>query len=183
MKKIIISGVFGLSMATTMLLHANSEGDSYGGIQYGLGTYSEDGFDDANPNALVGRYGKFVNDNFAIEGRIGFGVGDDSVNDPTVGDIAIEIDSLLGVYGVGHVAINDSSSVYGLLGFSRGELTATATDFGISISDDDTGLSFGVGSNIGLSDTLALNIEYTQYLSESTYDFTAIGLGVVFSFE
>ena len=177
-----MSGVLGLTMATAMFANANSEGDSYGGFQYGLGTYSEDGFDDANPNALVGRYGKFINDNFAIEGRIGFGVGDDSVNDSTVGDIAIEIDTLIGVYGVGHVAINDSSSVYGLLGFSRGELTATATDFGMSISDDDSSLSYGVGSNIGLSDTLALNLEYVQYLT-SDYDFTAIGIGMVFSFE
>ena|SRR5690554_843016 len=180
MKKIIIAGVLGLSMAATMTSYAASEGGSYGGFQYALGTYSEDGFDDANPNALVGRYGKFVNDNFAIEGRIGFGIGDDSIS-TTFGDISIEADTLIGVYGLGHVEINDSSSVYGLLGFTRGELTASAS--GITFSDDDSGLSYGVGANVGVSDSLALNLEYIQYLSTSDYDFTAIGLGVVFSFE
>lgn len=202
-KKVIISGALGLSVATTMFVYANVEGDSYGGVQYGLGTYDEDGYDDANPNLVVGRYGKFINDTFAIEGRIGFGIEDDTVDIPTVGDVKMEVDTIIGVYGSVHVALNDSSSVYGLLGFSRGELTASipamsSSDYasngfsrsdvpttipGFTYSDDDSSLSYGIGANVSLSDTLALNVEYIQYLSASDYAFTAIGLGVVFSFE
>ena len=34
---------------------ATSKGESYGGLQYALVTYDEDGFDEVEPTALVGR--------------------------------------------------------------------------------------------------------------------------------
>lgn len=168
----------GVCATLSAIAHAETAGQSYLSIQYGLGTYSEEGFEDANPNFLMGKLGYFVNDGLSLEGRLGIGVGDDSINDPFAGELTIEVDSLIGVYGVGHARISEAFSLYGLLGFTRGELTATAPAFGMSFSDDDTGLSYGVGLNIGSSESTSLNIEYTQYLDETYYDFTAVGLGI-----
>jgi outer membrane immunogenic protein len=151
---------------------AASKGDTYTGFQYALGTYSEDGFPDTNPNAIVGRFGKYLKDDFSIEGRLGVGVGDDSATVSGI-DVSIEIDTVFGVYGLKHVDIGNASSIYGALGFTRGELTASAP--GISVSDDDSGLSFGVGVNFN-----NINIEFMQYLNKSDFDVSAISFGITF---
>ena len=52
--------------------YAASQGDNYVGLQYSQVTYDEDDFDDAEPTALVGKIGQFLNENIAIEGRLGF---------------------------------------------------------------------------------------------------------------
>lgn len=185
MKKTILSAAVTFFSICGTNIYAGTTGDAYGGIQYALGSYNEDGFEEVNPTALVGRFGKYVQNNFAIEGRIGIGLQDDSVNVFVPGfgnlDVSLDIDTLIGIYGVGHVNLNESSSVYALLGFTRGE--ATASGGGISISGDDSGLSYGVGANIGTGNNVSFNIEYTQYLNKSDFDLSAIGLGIVFGFD
>jgi outer membrane immunogenic protein len=153
---------------------------TYAGFQYAIGTYNEDGFEEVNPTALIGRFGKYLNNSFALEGRFGIGLQDDSVSIFGT-DVSLDIDTLFGIYGVGHVNINDTSSVYGLIGFTQAEATVSAPGF-ISESGDESGVSFGVGADIGLGSNIALNVEYTQYLNKSDFDLSAIGLGIIFSF-
>ena len=179
MKNVLLSIVAAVYIFSSGGLLASSTGDTYGGIQYALSTYNEDGFDEVKPTALVGRFGKYINNNFAIEGRLGFGLQDDSINFLGI-DVTLDIDTLIGVYGLGYVNINDSSSVYGLIGFTRAEATASA--LGISVSSDESGLSFGVGSDLGIGNNVSLNIEYIQYLNKSNFDFRSLGLGIIFGF-
>ena len=155
-------------------MHAAQEGSKYAGLQYALVTYEEDGFDDVEPTALVGRIGQFTSDNFAIEGRLGFGLQDDTID---VGpfDLDLEVNSLFGVYGVLQSSPSNGISVYGILGFSRVELEATA--LGVSVSDDDTGLSYGFGLNLK-----GFNVEYMSYLDEDDYQISALSLGFVAEF-
>jgi len=179
-KKILTVAMFSCMSVASASAIADNTNKTYFGAQYAIGTYSEDGFDDVNPTALVGRFGKYFNDNFALEGRLGIGIQDDSINIFGT-DVTLEIDTILGIYGIGHFNLNETSSVYGLLGLTRAEATVSASGFG-SDSDDETGLSFGVGADIGVSETVALNIEYTQYLNKSDFDFSALSFGAVFSF-
>jgi hypothetical protein len=163
--------------AATSIASAASEGDNYFGLGYGMVTYSEDGLGDVNPTALVGRLGTYVTNNVSIEGRYGFGLIDDSLVISGV-TVDVEIDSIMGVYGVVHNDISADASIYGLLGFTKGEITANLSRPGfqpVSANDSDTGLSFGAGLDTG-----KFNIEFTQYLSESTYDVTALSLGFTF---
>lgn len=153
---------------------AASAGESYGGLQYALVTYDEDGFDEVEPTALVGRYGHFINDNVAIEGRIGFGLQDDTV-DAGAFDIDIEVDSLYGIYGVFHTSSNSDTNFYGVLGFTKGEIEGSA--FGLTVSEDDSGLSYGFGVNIKW-----FSIEYMSYLDDDDWDATAISLGFTTEF-
>jgi len=179
-KTILKATMLAIVCATSASVVADNTGKTYFGAQYAIGSYNEDGFEEVNPTALVGRFGKFFNDNFALEGRLGIGLQDDSI-DILGTDVSLEIDTLFGVYGVGHFNLNETSSVYGLIGFTRAEATVSAPGF-TSESDDESGLSFGVGADIGIGNNVALNIEYTQYLNKSDFDFSAIGLGAVFSF-
>ena len=168
MKKILL--VITLAFFYSSISFAASEGDTYGGLQYGLFTYAEDGFPDAEPTALVGRYGQFVNDNVSVEGRFGIGLQDD-----TVLGVDVEIDTLFGLYGVFHTSSNSNTSFYGVLGFTKGEATASVPGF--SVTEDDSGLSYGFGVDIN-----SFNIEYMLYLDEDGYDLSAISLGYISKF-
>jgi outer membrane immunogenic protein len=150
-------------------LHAEEKDTNYWGAQYALVTYDESGFDEAEPTALVLRLGRFVTENISIEGRLGFGLEDDEVD---VGpfDVEIEVDKVYGIYGVFHTSGSDDTNVYGVLGFTKGELEATA--LGATFEGDDSGLSYGIGANFR-----GFNIEYMSYLDEDDYDVTAISLG------
>ena len=163
MKKILLVITFAFFHSSISL--AASEGDTYGGFQYGLLTYSEDGFPDLEPTALAGRYGQFVNDNISVEGRFGIGMQDD-----TALGVSIELDTFYGVYGVAHASSNSDVSFYGVFGFTKGKLTASIPGF--SISDSDSGLSYGFGVDFN-----SFNIEYMLYLDEDFYDISAISFG------
>ncbi len=177
-RKIIVAAI-AVALSSSAVFAGQIVGSKYAGIQYAISTYSEDGIsEEPNPTALIGRLGVNVTDVFSVEGRLGLGLQDDTVN--VFGtDVTMEIDSLIGIYGVGHININRTSSLYGLLGLTRAEATLSAPGF-ISESNDETGLSFGVGADIGIGNNVALNIEYVQYLNKSDFDFSAIAFGVKF---
>ena len=185
LKKIILkmAMLIALGINSLAVAAADNTGTTYAGVQYAITSYNEAGFDELNPTALIGRFGKNINDGFALEGRLGFGLQDDNLNYLGV-DVSLELDNLFGVYGVGHVNLSESSSLYGLIGVTQAELSVTASAFGFSASksESDSGLSLGVGANIGISNNAALNVEYMQYLSKSDYDLNAISFGVVFKF-
>ena len=160
--------------------YAAGQGSSYVGAQYALVTYDEEGFDDVEPTALVGRLGHFVNDNVAIEGRIGLGLQDDEVEVDlgflgTV-DVEVEVENLFGIYAAIHSSSSSDTSFYGIFGFTQGELEASA--LGIDVSEDESGFSYGFGLNIN-----KFNIEYMSYLDEDDFEVTAISLGFVNEFD
>lgn len=179
--KAITIGVVTAVLSSSNLVLAGNAGSRYGGIQYAIATYSEDGVsEEPKPTALIGLLGANITDRFAVEGRLGTGLQDDTVT-VSGADVTTEIDSLIGVYGIGHINLSGGSSVYGLLGLSRAELTFSYPDNPAldSTSDDKTGLSFGLGADIPVSNYVALNIEFVQYLM-SGFDLSAFSFGVKF---
>jgi len=152
---------------------AASRGETYVGIQYSQLNYDDEDFpEEAEPTALIGRYGYFFNDNFSVESRLGFGLGDDTLD--FGGDVDIEVEKIYGMYGLYHLRNNDVS-FYGVLGLSKGELTSKG--FGISESDDESGLSYGIGVDIK-----SFSIEYMMYLDEDMFETSAIAMGYVYEF-
>jgi len=150
-----------------------SKGEKYFGIQYSqLNHNNEDFPEEAKPTALIGRYGYFFNDNFSVESRLGFGLGDDTLDFGV--DVDIEVDNIYGIYGLYHFR-NDDVSFYGVLGLSKGELTSKGPS--ISESDNESGLSYGIGVDIK-----SFNIEYMMYLDEDTFETSAIAIGYVYEF-
>ena len=172
--------LIGIVFVMSSPAYAAGQGTNYAGAQYVLVTYDEEGFDDVEPTALVGRVGYFLNDNVAIEGRIGFGLQDDEVELDlgflgTV-DVDFEVENLFGIYAAIHSSGSSDTSFYGIFGFSQGELEASA--LGIDVSEDESGFSYGFGLNIN-----KFNIEYMSYLDEDDFEVTAISLGFVTEFD
>ena len=165
---------------------AATEGENYFGLQYGYGNYDEDGISETyEPTMLIGRFGRFITPVFAIEGRLGTGLDDDTHNLPGFGDrdATLEIDSMFGIYGAAHLNMTESSSIYGVLGVSKVEGTASLPDFpGLESTENNSSVSYGVGADIGIGDRWALNVEYIRYLDKDDFDFDVGSVGASFKF-
>lgn len=145
--------------------------------------YDESGLNTLNLAAVVGRFGYFITENFAIEARAGTGVADDSINVSGV-DVAIELNRLLSIYGVGKMSVSENVSAYGLIGYSSAKVTATATNVVNSPSSSayDNGLSYGIGIQFDAGKNFNYNAEYTNYLDGSDYDLSAFSVGLSVGF-
>lgn len=160
----------GLALALSAPAQA-AEGDTYGAIQFAMADV-DTALGDADPIALVGRFGKFTTDNVSVEGRFGIGIQDDETEFLGI-DVDIDIETVIGVYVLLHSTPSARNSIYGIVGITRGELEASA--LGESESDDETDVSFGVGANFG-----SFNVEYVNYIDDDDVEATALSLGYVF---
>ena len=173
-----------IAVAFPVFSNPVSEGSGYAGGMFTQVTYDQDvASKDAEPTALIGRLGYFPTDYFAIEGRLGLGLSEDSVSATgpdgfggtmTV-DVDFEIDRLFGAYAAGYLPLGDVAAAYGLVGITNVKATVSANGF--SESDTDTGLSYGVGIDFYPSSGFGITAEYMQYLDESGYDLSAVSIG------
>jgi outer membrane immunogenic protein len=181
---ILLAGSLLLSGSKAM---AATEGDTYLGFQYSLTAYDEKNItQEFNPTAAIVRLGMFLNPNFAIEGRLGTGVQDDTEFLSGLGsgnDATLELDQIAGVYLTGHLSLADAFSLYGLLGGSVVKGTASLPSIsGLELSESNSGISYGVGADIYFLDNLALNAELIRYLDRSDFDLDAVSLGISYRF-
>ena len=156
-----------------------SAGTGYVGSQFAFVKYDIDNAPGLDVTGLVFRGGYFFTDYFSVEGRLGFGVGDDTVN--VLGTpVKVEIDRLLGVYGVAHLPLSHNASLYGVLGYTDGKAKYSVP--GVALTDSDSGLSWGAGINFYATDNIGLSGEYMSYLNETGYEVSAFSLGLQYHF-
>ena len=185
--RIVMIGLVVLLGSMTGNAFAGLTEGAYVGIQYSSFDFSFDNVsEDFSPTGLVGRAGSNINRYISIEGRLGIGLSDDTVtasNGVTTESVSIELDTLIGVYGVGRMPLGKSSSIYALVGLTQVDATksTSATGFG-AVSDDESDLSYGIGADIGILYNVWVNVEYVQYIDKSDIDVSAIALGMKFGF-
>jgi hypothetical protein len=158
--------------------HAQTEG-LYAGVTLSQVTYKEDGFPSAKPLTIGGKFGKQFTPNLALEARLGFGISDDEVDAGGI-PVKVELDNYFGVYGKGILPLSQNFSLYGLLGFTRAELTASA--FGFSSSDSDDDISYGIGAEFGISRSASISLEWARLLEGEGFKIEGLTLGVSFWF-
>lgn len=170
----------GISLVSLLVGGVHAENGYFGG-NIAFVEYSEEGIgDDASLNAIFGRIGKKFNENFSGEIRVGIGIGDDTV-DLFGGDVDVELDSLFGVYVRGGIQVAESFYPYAVLGYTRGELTASVSGFG-SASESESDISFGVGADVGISEKVILNVEYMNYLDKDGAEIDGFSIGIATNF-
>ena len=170
---------------------AVEQGETYLGGGFGMGSFNEDGVPEFNPTFGIGRIGYGVTDNFAVEGRLGFGISGDS-NTANFGqgnvDLSLEIDSIAAVYGVGYLPVGSRFSAYGLLGMAAVDVSVEEVTPNRTISSDEseTDLSYGIGAEVDFTDQVAGYVEWVQYFGTSSgaddYDLSGVSLGAKYSF-
>ncbi|WP_019022875.1 MULTISPECIES: porin family protein [unclassified Thioalkalivibrio] len=163
-------------LAPALALAQPSAGTPYVGGQYSHLDADVSGVSGSwNPDALVARGGYFFNEYFAVEGRAGTGLSDDTDN-----GVDVELDYMIGGYARGNLPVSNVVSLYGMAGVTHAE--ATASGGGVSVTDDDTGPSYGVGAEFNVANDLGLSVEWMRYMDESDYDVDAISVGMNYHF-
>jgi hypothetical protein len=167
--KLIYIALLGSLLLVTRTGVAGTEGENYFGLQYADGDYEEDG----------------ISETFNPTLRLGFDLDDDTQNLPELGnrDATLELERLFGLYGTGHFNIAKSFSIYGVLGVSNVKGTASVPSIsGLESTEDNTSVSYGIGADIGIGSSWALNIEYIRYLDDDDFELDMANVGASFSF-
>lgn len=170
-----------LTIGATLLAAATlaSAEDIYIGASAVRATYSEDGVDDVNPTIAAVRLGRQTSQNLAFEARLGVGVDKDTVNVAGI-PVEVEIDNFFGVYARGILPVSPMFSLYGLLGYTQGKVSASA--FGLSASQTDGDISYGVGADISASKNTAITLEWARLFEGTGYDVSGLSVGVKYRF-
>jgi len=184
-----------LAFSAAATAEADKTGRGYVGAGYTMLTVSPEGGPDLDLSALGVRGGYYFNKYFSVEGRLAFGVGDDSVSEvidigfgPETATLTFDLDYSLGVYAVGHIPLTEQFQLYGLVGFTKHEITVDASIPSLgsdSESFDDNDLSFGVGAEFDMTKNLSLGVEYVSYFTDGDIDglkYDTDGLGITVNY-
>lgn len=130
------------------------------------------------------RVGTFLTPNFAIEGRFGIGVTDDSMGVTGVASVSSEIDNYYGVYLRGQFPINNQISIYGLLGYANTEWNLSASIPGLAVrgSFDDSDLSWGLGASFALNQSSSVGAEYLSLYDDGGFEVSGFGVNFMHKF-
>lgn len=156
-----------------------SEGVYIGG-SFAQTEYEESGFDVVKPKVIQLSVGGQVGPYFAVEGRVGTGISSGTTQVGAV-DIELEIDSIIGAYAKAIAPLSEQFSLYGLIGFTKVEATATGT-LGListSLTGSENGISYGVGAALNVSEKAKLTLEWASLLDTDNFEFRGISLGVL----
>lgn len=137
------------------------------------------GVQDLDITMLNGRLGYRLNDYFAVEGEVGFGVGGDSfsrdipvtlagttVTVPT--DFELDVDNYYIAFAKGILPVGEQFDVFARVGYgqatAKGDITAslagiTATGSAEDKADD---IAYGVGAQFNFTDKDGIRADYTR---------------------
>ena len=185
MKNVVLtSSMLALSISASSVFAQEASPKAYFGANYVFATYEEDGFaDDIDLGALTAKVGSKINPYVSAELRGGFGVADETATvNGTTG--TIELDYLVGGYALFGLPNETSIYPYVVLGYTKGELTASISGPGgsASASASESDVSYGVGANFAMTDTVQANAEDMQYLDKDGAEISGFSLGVSFLF-
>lgn len=167
------------SMALLAPLGANAGGIApgfYAGAGYLIGNYDDnDVRKDADLDGLFIRGGYQLNDNLAIEARLGEGVNDDSIY-----GVKLELKEFYGAYFKVGMPTSIGLYPYVIAGGTHGKLEASYHGYHDSASKTD--LSYGAGADYHFDSKWSAGVEYMKYLDTDGIDFTGVTLGVNYKF-
>lgn len=164
---------------------------------------------DASLTALVSKFGWKVTENFAVEGRLGSGIDDDAVRvNTTTRDIrenteqvynnqsgayenvttittyiynntyedTVKLKHIVGVYVRVGIQESDSFYPYVVAGLTEVNLRSNGRD------SADRDPSYGLGADIAISDSSAINIEYMKYYDNGGTTIDGFTIGYLWKF-
>ena len=188
-------------------LSAPANAENYVGIRYanlstefaaGLQYYG--GIEWSTPAAILS-VGKQINPNFAIEGRFGLGVGDESVTrrfevefeDGSRDDadflLSGKVKNYVGIHARLGKSISESVYPYVQLGYGRTEYdlgVVVTADGAIPFVDtfdvDSSSTATGLGVNFAFSDRANGNLEYMKYFDNGNVETAGLAFALQFDF-
>jgi len=171
-QKLILFGVLIVLVFCSSPALAIDEYRSYFGFDYLLTDFETDSGSSVDLDAVSARFGSYLNENVALEARLGFSASDD-----TVAGVTYELDNFVGVYARG-IMPYETVELYGIVGFTRVDLAIP----GNPADGDDSGFSYGAGLDFKVGERLAIGLEYMMLIDSSDYELTTTNIGFKYYF-
>jgi len=190
MKKIISTAALSVLLAGTHVTTVVADESLYAGINYEIWSWDDEGAK-PKPAYLTGKIGKKFTENFALEGKLGVGLSDDS--DSTTYDafgstyeVDLTIDPKLyaGVFGVFSNNINDNFEIYAKAGLNYVSFDAEVKIEGFSVKESATEskVAIGAGTNFFFNEKSGINLEVLAPSVADLGDITTISFGYIHKF-
>ena len=136
----------------------------YVGVDYQVGTFELSTGAEAEPKSVRLRAGTELADMLAVEAHVAVGAEGDTLALPGV-NYDVELNALYAVFLRPQLRLGDVGSVYGLLGYTYGDLEATPDSNAFpATSGFDKGASFGAGIDFKVYKNVRLNLDYVEYI-------------------
>ena len=147
---------------------AQNMGSGYATVGGGLLTF-DDGVDSIEPKQLFGRFGYDFNASIGIGVEAGFSLIEDDL-----GGVDFDVTTVF-IFLKGALPVGNGNKIYGMIGGTNVELTATASgpfgEVSISADDNDTGMGIGFEASNGLF------VDYIIYNDNDGVDVTSVNIG------
>ncbi|MDG1495297.1 MAG: outer membrane beta-barrel protein [Porticoccaceae bacterium] len=131
--------------------------------------------------SVFARAGKHYTQHLSAEVRLGIGLGDDVFElDGVNTGLKLSIREFYGVYVRGGVQLTEKLFPYVVVGYTQA--TFELGDDSFSVHEDFGGLSYGVGGDIVIKQSLSTNIEYMHYFDTVGVELTGFSVGLTKSF-
>lgn len=161
---------------------AVAQGNTYLGVSSFQWTYDEDFAEEATATTIRFTIGTELKPNLAMEAQFATG-GSDTVfvSIPGVGsgNVEVELDNSFS-FMLRPQTSGENFRAFGLIGFSQGQITGRSG--GVSVSEDDSGLSYGVGAEAAVEESTWITVDYINYLRDDAYTFDAFSVGIRMNF-
>lgn len=182
MKKILYVTLLGCILLSAKA-YAAFPGQGYFGAGFHFGNYDEAGYSSVNPGGASVKGGFYLTNFIALEGRYAFGTFSDKLTfyDPGYGyyDVNIKLKNMASAFMRFDLPLSRTANLYGLLGFSHGEIEGSSPFQTESVTDNS--YSYGFGGEFAVGNDLYFGGEYVMYLDESTSDYYGFYSGYYYS--
>lgn len=170
-----------VAMLVLLSMPSYSEG-VYGGAMMQLTTFENDLADKVNLGTALAKVGYQIDDNFAVEGRLGTGLGTDNVDDCTFTceERGYQLNAIGGVYASWMPSIEADIKPYVALGVTSVKLEGKGDAADIDIKATD--LSYGVGLKFNLDEQFDVSVEYMSYTDEDAAEVDGFSVGLTAKF-
>lgn len=163
-------------LASAGAFAAGGEPGPYLGAGYTDASIDFDVIDkDADIGVLFARAGYQINQNIAVEGRLGTGVDDDEIY-----GVEVELKDTYGVYVKAGFPTQSGLYPYALLGMTH--VKVKASGFGGSETDSDSDISYGIGADYWFNSTVSAGLELANLYDKDGDEVTGITFGMNFRF-
>lgn len=180
MKKIAMAmaAASALLLTTGVQAQATKSSPLYGEIGYTSLKYSGAGLS-ASPAALRGIVGYGLHPNFAVEGMLGFGVKNDTINVAGT-SVEVKLQHMYGAYVKARANPTPELELFARLGYAEARTKGTAA--GVAVTSTDGDVSYGAGLNYKFTPSVYVGADYMIYYSKSGEKHKGFTLGLGMSF-
>ena len=126
---------------------------------YGTLGYANANADDLNFGVIGGRLGYRLNNWLGVEGELGFGVKDETVNVAGT-NVDLKLKHSEAIYGVGFAPLGPNTDLLARIGYGNTEIEGSAA--GVSASEDGGSWNFGVGAQHHFDGLNGVRVDYTR---------------------